>query len=122
MVKDTSASAAKSTAYAGHVKEVSGFHRPRHGAPRITSSDRASIIGLVQDTSGAIMPGVTVDASSDVLMERVRSAATDGAGRFAIVGLRAGTHIVTTSRRTATSGNRVSCVSPEAAYALPTPV
>jgi len=68
------------------------------------------------------MPGVTVDASSDVLMERVRSAATDGAGRFVIVGLRAGTHIVTTSRRTATSGNRVSCVSPEAAYALPTPV
>jgi hypothetical protein len=59
------------------------------------AQEGASIIGLVQDTSGAIMPGVTVEASSDALIERVRSAVTDGAGRFAIVSLRPGTYIVT---------------------------
>ena len=60
-----------------------------------TAQEGASIIGLVLDTSGAVMPGVTVEASSDALIERVRSAVTDGAGRFAIVSLRPGTYVVT---------------------------
>ena len=59
------------------------------------AQEGASIIGLVLDTSGAVMPGVTVEASSDALIERVRSAVTDGAGRFAIVSLRPGTYVVT---------------------------
>ncbi len=59
------------------------------------AQEGASIIGLVQDTSGAVMPGVTVEASSDALIERVRSAVTDGAGRFAIISLRPGTYAVT---------------------------
>ncbi len=59
------------------------------------AQEGASIIGLVQDTSGAVLPGVTVEASSDALIERVRSAVTDGAGRFAIISLRPGTYVVT---------------------------
>ena len=59
------------------------------------AQEGASIIGLVQDTSGAVLPGVTVEASSDALIERVRSAVTDGAGRFAIISLRPGAYTVT---------------------------
>ena len=51
---------------------------------------RASIVGVVQDASGAVMPGVTVEASSPALIEQVRSAVTDGAGRYAIIDLRPG--------------------------------
>ena len=61
----------------------------------VAAQEGASIIGLVQDTSGAVLPGVTVEASSDALIERVRSAVTDGAGRFAIISLRPGTYVVT---------------------------
>ena len=61
----------------------------------VAAQEGASIIGLVQDTSGAVMPGVTVEASSDALIERVRAVVTDGAGRFAIVSLRPGTYTVT---------------------------
>jgi hypothetical protein len=55
----------------------------------------ASIAGTVRDTSGAVLPGVTVEASSPALIERVRSAATDGTGQFRIVDLRPGTYTVT---------------------------
>src|ERR1700687_32110 len=43
---------------------------------------RASIIGVVQDSSSAVLPGVTVEAASPALIERVRSGVTDGSGRF----------------------------------------
>src|SRR5688572_21516344 len=55
----------------------------------------ASIAGTVRDTSGAVLPGVTVEASSPALIERVRSAATDGSGQFRIVDLRPGAYTVT---------------------------
>jgi Carboxypeptidase regulatory-like domain len=57
--------------------------------------DRASISGQVIDSTGALLPGVTVEASSPVLIERSRTGVTDGAGRFSIVDLRPGTYTVT---------------------------
>ncbi len=56
---------------------------------------QASITGVVKDTSGAVLPGVTVEALSPVLIERVRSAVTDGTGQYRIVDLRAGVYTVT---------------------------
>jgi len=58
---------------------------------------QASITGVVRDSSGAVLPGVTVEASSDVLIEKARSAVTDGSGTYRIVDLRAGTYIVSFS-------------------------
>ena len=58
---------------------------------------QGSITGVVRDSSGAVLPGVTVDASSSVLIEKVRSAVTDGNGQYRIVDLRAGTYEVTFS-------------------------
>ena len=55
----------------------------------------ASITGVVKDSSGGVIPGVTVEASSDVLIEKVRSAVTDASGQYRIVDLRTGTYTVT---------------------------
>src|SRR4029453_16046064 len=49
---------------------------------------QASITGVVKDASGAVLPGVTVEAASPVLIEKVRTAVTDGTGQFRIVDLR----------------------------------
>src|SRR5881394_1646272 len=57
----------------------------------------ASVTGVVKDTSGAVLPGVTVEVSSPVLIEKTRSAVTDGGGQYRIVDLRAGTYSVTFS-------------------------
>ena len=56
---------------------------------------QASIAGVVKDASGAVLPGVTVEATSPVLIEKARTAVTDGAGQYRIVDLRAGTYTVT---------------------------
>src|ERR671935_315317 len=53
------------------------------------------IAGVVKDTSGAVMPGVTVEASSPALIERVRSVITDTEGQYKIIDLRPGTYTVT---------------------------
>jgi hypothetical protein len=58
------------------------------------ASAQSAISGIVRDTSGAVLPGVTVEASSDVLIEKVRAVATDGEGRYSIVDLRPGTYLV----------------------------
>ena len=56
---------------------------------------QASITGVVRDTSGAVLPGVTVEAASPALIEKVRSVASDGSGRYRFVDLRPGLYIVT---------------------------
>jgi hypothetical protein len=56
---------------------------------------QAQITGVVRDASGAILPGVTVEAASDVLIEKVRTATTDSSGLYRVVDLRPGTYTVT---------------------------
>jgi len=58
---------------------------------------QASIAGAVRDTSGAVLPGVTVEAASPALIEKVRTVVTDGAGQYRIEPLRPGTYTVTFS-------------------------
>jgi carboxypeptidase family protein len=60
----------------------------------VAAHAQASITGVVKDTSGAVLPGVTVEASSPALIEKVRSAVTDESGRYRIVDLRPGTYTV----------------------------
>jgi len=55
---------------------------------------QASITGTVRDSSGAVLPGVTVDALSPALIEKIRSVVTDGTGQYRIVDLRPGTYTV----------------------------
>ena len=56
---------------------------------------QATLAGVVKDPSGAVLPGVTVEASSPALIEKARSAVTDGTGQYQIVDLRPGTYAVT---------------------------
>ena len=56
---------------------------------------QASIGGTVRDSSGAVLPGVTVEASSSALIEKTRSVVTDGTGQYKIENLRPGTYTVT---------------------------
>src|SRR5256886_5124399 len=58
---------------------------------------QAAITGVVKDASGAVLPGVIVEAASPVLIERVRSVVSDDTGQYRIVDLRPGTYSVTFS-------------------------
>jgi len=83
---------------------------------------QAAIAGVVRDTSGAVLPGVTVEASSQALIEKTRSVTTDGTGQYRIVDLRPGVYSVTftlsgfnTFRRdgVALEGNFVATINAE---------
>jgi hypothetical protein len=58
---------------------------------------QATLAGIARDTSGAVLPGVTVEAASPALIEKVRTATTDETGRYSIPNLRPGTYKVTFS-------------------------
>jgi hypothetical protein len=58
------------------------------------ASAQSAITGLVKDSSGAVLPGVTVEASSPALIEKVRTVVSDAQGRYIIVDLRPGTYKV----------------------------
>src|SRR5713101_6447216 len=66
------------------------------GVPTVARAQSA-IAGIVRDTSGAVLPGVTVEAASDVLIEKTRSVVTGSAGQYTIVDLRPGVYSVTFS-------------------------
>src|SRR5262245_53728096 len=60
-----------------------------------TVSAQTGIAGVVRDTTGAVMPGVTVEASSPALIEKSRVAISDSAGQYKIIDLPPGTYAVT---------------------------
>jgi hypothetical protein len=70
------------------------FVVPSAWAQQATAS---GIAGVVRDASGAVLPGVTVEAASPALIERTRTVVTDGEGRYNIVDLRPGSYVVTFS-------------------------
>ena len=73
--------------------------------PRIALA-QAVIAGVVKDASGAVLPGVSVEAASPALIEKVRSAVTDGTGQYRIENLRPGTYSLTVSLTGFTSYKR----------------
>src|ERR1700724_2001026 len=55
----------------------------------------SGVAGVVKDTSGAVLPGVTVEAAGAALIEKTRSVVTDAEGQYKIVDLPGGTYTVT---------------------------
>lgn len=66
-------------------------------APAAWAQQASGIVGIVRDSAGLAMPGVSVEAASPALIEKVRSVVTDGEGRYSIVDLRPGRYTVTYS-------------------------
>src|SRR6476620_9788744 len=62
-----------------------------------SSFAQATIAGVVKDSSGAVLPGASVEAASPALIEKVRTAVTDGTGQYRVEDLRPGTYTVTFS-------------------------
>src|SRR4051812_35915219 len=60
-------------------------------------AQNAEISGVVRDASGAVLPGVAVEATSPALIEKARTVFTDGQGQFRIIALQAGVYKVTFS-------------------------
>ncbi len=60
----------------------------------VSAQQGSGIAGTVRDASGAVLPGVTVEVSSPALIEKTRSATTDGEGKFSIIQLRPGVYSV----------------------------
>src|SRR5205809_6076670 len=56
---------------------------------------QATLTGTVHDASGAVLPGVTVEASSPALIEKTRRVVTDGTGQYRIIDLQPGTYALT---------------------------
>jgi hypothetical protein len=63
----------------------------------VAARAQSAIGGTVKDTSGAVLPGVTVEVTSPVLIEKSKSVSTDGEGKYQIVDLRPGVYMVTFS-------------------------
>ncbi len=56
---------------------------------------RKTLAGVVKDATGAVLPGVTIEAASPALIEKSRTVTTDSQGQYKIVDLRPGTYTVT---------------------------
>lgn len=79
------------------------------GTALAQSATSGAIAGEVRDTTGAVLPGVVVEAASPSLIEKVRTVVTDGQGRYQIVELRPGTYTVIF---TLTGFNTAHCAQP----------
>src|SRR4030095_12469893 len=60
-----------------------------------SASAQSAIAGVVRDSSGAVLPGVTIEATSPALIERTRSATSNESGQYRVVDLRPGMYTVT---------------------------
>jgi hypothetical protein len=60
-----------------------------------SQTSQSALAGVVRDTTGGVLPGVTVEAASPALIERVRSVTTDSSGVYRIVDLRPGVYTIT---------------------------
>src|SRR5262245_5231512 len=60
-----------------------------------SSLAQSGIAGVVRDTSGAVLPGVVVEAASPVLIEKARTAVPDADGTYRTLDLRPGIYAVT---------------------------
>src|SRR5665213_814717 len=60
----------------------------------LAQGQTGTIAGAVKDTTGAVLPGVTVKVSSPALIEKTRTGVTDGSGQYRIIDLRPGTYSV----------------------------
>src|SRR6187200_2711236 len=84
---------------------VSGGHRMRYVAKAVilaavvvllpSLAHAQSLAGTIRDASGAVLPGVTVEAASPALIEKVRTTVSDGTGLYRIQGLTPGTYKLT---------------------------
>ena len=72
-----------------------GFCLLGFGMASAQSASTGAIAGVVRDTAGAVLPGVTVEAASPALIEKVRSAVSDAQGNYKILDLRPGAYSVT---------------------------
>src|SRR5688572_28321686 len=77
----------------GVVILISLFLLPHPALAQQTSS----IAGVVRDVSGGVLPGVSVEAASPALIEKVRTAVTDGTGQYRLENLRPGSYTLTFS-------------------------
>ena len=64
-------------------------------AALVSAQGTAGIAGVVKDATGGVLPGVTVEAASPVLIEKVRSAVSDEQGQYKLINLLPGTYDVT---------------------------
>ena len=63
--------------------------------PALCLAQFGAIAGVVRDSSGAVLPGVTVEAASPVLIEKSRTAVSDDSGQYRVEQLRPGVYTVT---------------------------
>ena len=76
----------------------------------VTALAQSAINGVVRDASGGVLPGVTVEAASEALIERVRTAVTDDQGLYRLLDLRPGTYTLTFSAaRASTTSSARDC-------------
>jgi len=61
----------------------------------VAAHAQATIAGTIKDASGAVLPGVSVEASSPTLIEKVRTAVTDGTGQYRLINLPPGSYALT---------------------------